>query len=248
MDIDIEDNIFYDEVMNKLNTLENSLYLAKDGTKDIEIINEIFRSIHTVKGVCDLLGFMDIVKLTHKTEDLLDEIRSKKIDFTPAIYYIMIELKGFISALVTDELRGRPMSPEKRSLFDSFLSDITAHLPSSVLVMESDKENIQTLENISKNKSYKIISDASYKESQILNLIEQNNVKIVICDISFENEKKEELLKKIYQYDQNIFIVLSVETLTDNLKVVAKSVHAKAWIKKPFNALEFETLIDKILK
>ena len=72
----MDENIFYDEFMNKLQCMENALLDVPSGTYDID---EIFRSVHTIKGTADLLGMTDVVNITHKAENLLEDIRSGKL-------------------------------------------------------------------------------------------------------------------------------------------------------------------------
>lgn len=248
MDFGIEDNIFYDEVMNKLRQLEESLYSAKDGTQDKEVINDIFRSIHTVKGVCDLLGFFNIVKLAHKAEDLLDDIRSGKINFTPDIYYVLIELKGFISSLVTDELRGRMMSLEKRAIFDSFLKDIKALCHDHILILKKENKDMELFKELENNSKYETISrDPSNKN--ILEVLESKNIKLIIWDIDKYEPSTIELLKDLKQnkHYQNIDIILCPANADEQLKNTGIEIKAKAWIKKPFEKKQLDELITKIL-
>ena len=247
MDIEIEENIFYDEVMNKLQSLENSLYLAKDGTEDKEIINEIFRSLHTVKGVCDLLGFYDIVKLTHKSEDLLDEIRNNKIEFSPSIYFVLMELKGFVSTLVTDALRGREMDHTKRSMFDSFMEDLSTHLSKSILIWENDPACVKFFNEVAKESQFNIIAKESHEE--IFQLLNNNNVQIIVYNILFDNEESMELIKqiKLNSKFKKVSVILSVSEVHENLKIIGKEVGATAWIKKPIDKDHFNTLIEKVL-
>ncbi len=247
MDFDIEENIFYDEVMNKLLSIEDALYLAKDGTEDKEIINEIFRSFHTVKGVSDLLGFIDVVKLTHKAEDLLDEIRNNNIRFGPRIYFTLMELKGFISTLVTDSLRGREMSIEKRELFDSFIEEIDSHLSHTILLLENDPEKISFLNELPEKSKFTLISKTDHEK--IFNLLGINNVKLIFCDIEEDEESTIELINTIKQNSRykKVPIVLSVSKVDENLKTTGKRTGATAWIKKPYDKEKFRSLVKQLL-
>ena len=44
--------------------------------KILAIVNEIFRSAHTLKGMSATMGYEDIADLTHKMENVLDAIRN----------------------------------------------------------------------------------------------------------------------------------------------------------------------------
>jgi len=106
--MEIEQNIFFDEFKNKLISLENSLIDVKNSNYDYQQddISEIFRSIHTIKGTADLLGMFDVVSLTHKAEDLLQYIRDDKIRMDSEICKLYLELKNFITLVVDNVSQG----------------------------------------------------------------------------------------------------------------------------------------------
>ncbi len=68
--------IFITESKEHLNCLNNALLLLEADTSNNEALNEIFRSMHTMKGMAKSLGFDKIGMLTHDCEYLLDDIRN----------------------------------------------------------------------------------------------------------------------------------------------------------------------------
>ena len=44
-----------------------------------ELVNKIFREVHSLKGLAGMLGFTDISELSHSLEDMLDRLRMGKI-------------------------------------------------------------------------------------------------------------------------------------------------------------------------
>ncbi len=59
---------------------ENLLILENDPDNE-EAIACIFRAFHTIKGTTSFLGLTPISELAHKAENLLDEVRKKRLDF-----------------------------------------------------------------------------------------------------------------------------------------------------------------------
>jgi len=49
-------NIFYDEFMSKLESMEDVLISIDVENSDMKKLNELFRAIHTIKGTADILG------------------------------------------------------------------------------------------------------------------------------------------------------------------------------------------------
>ena len=79
MPIDCEDQEllegFLAETTELLEKLDDDLIALEKASDDPELMNRIFRSIHTVKGASSFLGFDLLVRVTHKTEDVLNRLR-----------------------------------------------------------------------------------------------------------------------------------------------------------------------------
>lgn len=80
----VESNDHLDDVESKILELEKN-------PEDVDLINSIFRPIHSMKGSAGFLGLQDIGKVSHELETLLDEARKMKIKITPEIVEILYE-------------------------------------------------------------------------------------------------------------------------------------------------------------
>ncbi|WP_462270848.1 chemotaxis protein CheA [Desulfobacter sp.] len=67
---------FISEAEENLNTIEVSLIELEHDPENTDIIDDIFRPFHTIKGVSGFLSLTKINKLAHATENLLDSARS----------------------------------------------------------------------------------------------------------------------------------------------------------------------------
>ncbi|MEA1967034.1 MAG: chemotaxis protein CheA, partial [Thermodesulfobacteriota bacterium] len=67
---------FVSESQENLDTIEVNLIELEQDPFDIDIINNIFRPFHTIKGVSGFLSLTKINKLAHTTENLLDSARN----------------------------------------------------------------------------------------------------------------------------------------------------------------------------
>ena len=70
---------FNADVEELLESLDLSLIDLEQSPEDTELINTVFRAAHTIKGTSGMFGFSRIVELTHKLENLFDEIRKENI-------------------------------------------------------------------------------------------------------------------------------------------------------------------------
>ena len=66
---------FITETGEHLEGTERNLLQLKQQPDDADVLNEIFRSIHTIKGSSEYLGMERIAELSHKLESLLDLLR-----------------------------------------------------------------------------------------------------------------------------------------------------------------------------
>ncbi|MBN9481179.1 MAG: chemotaxis protein CheA [Bordetella sp.] len=67
---------FFQECEELLADLESNLLTLESGSTDIEVINAVFRAVHSVKGGAGAFGLEDLVRFAHVFETLMDELRS----------------------------------------------------------------------------------------------------------------------------------------------------------------------------
>ena len=76
--------IFFEEADEHLSAVEGLLLALDPAAPDAEALNGIFRAVHSIKGSAGMLGFPEIVTLTHVFENLLDILRKKERAVTRA--------------------------------------------------------------------------------------------------------------------------------------------------------------------
>ena len=84
-------DFFLVEASEHLQTLNDGLLSLEENSEDLSVVDEIFRSAHTIKGSAAMLGFQVISKLAHKMEDLLGKIRSRDIELTESITDLLLQ-------------------------------------------------------------------------------------------------------------------------------------------------------------
>ncbi len=75
---------FLDETDDNVQRLDDYLLALEKNMVDMDVINEIFRAAHTLKGMAGTMGFTNMMGLTHAMEDRLDAARKGTRPLTEA--------------------------------------------------------------------------------------------------------------------------------------------------------------------
>ncbi len=87
---------FAAETRENLVEVEQSLVKLEENPSDLNLIGVIFRAVHTVKGTCGFFGLKALEKVTHTGENLLSALRDGRIQLTPPIATVLLELVDVI--------------------------------------------------------------------------------------------------------------------------------------------------------
>jgi len=85
-----------------LDEMESALLELDLSANNSELLDTIFRAMHTIKGAAQFVGLDKVASLSHVVEDLLDLLREGKKQVTPEIVDVLIQTKDRISSLVVD--------------------------------------------------------------------------------------------------------------------------------------------------
>jgi two-component system chemotaxis sensor kinase CheA len=100
------DNIidsFVEEVGELLLQLEDDLIGLEKNPGNKEIINNIFRVMHTLKGSSGMVGYKNIQDLTHEFEGAYEQIREGKVAITTDIINLTLKGKDLILSMLKGE-------------------------------------------------------------------------------------------------------------------------------------------------
>ena len=93
-DFIVESSELIENVIQDIVTIEEN--------RDDEVINGIFRAVHTVKGTSSFLGFNKLSSLAHKAEDLLGMVRKGEIKIDKEIADVLLEALDLMRSMIED--------------------------------------------------------------------------------------------------------------------------------------------------
>jgi len=93
---------FTSEAEELLDTLSRDLVEFEAQGKNVrpEVVNKIFREVHSLKGLAGMLGFVEIAELSHNLEDMLDKLRMGKIPIQKDLIDLLYDSVDGLNRLV----------------------------------------------------------------------------------------------------------------------------------------------------
>lgn len=107
--------LFFEETDEHLATVESLLLHLDPTAPNAEALNGIFRAVHSIKGSAGMLGFAEIVSLTHVFENLLDLLRKSERELTRADVDAMLRAGDVVKSLVSCRRGTLPHAPDARA-------------------------------------------------------------------------------------------------------------------------------------
>jgi two-component system chemotaxis sensor kinase CheA len=95
-------SMFLEESSDNLQLLNESLLILENNSEDMEILNQIFRVAHTIKGMAATMGYTKMAELTHKMEDVLSKFREGELKVTHEVVTVLFNCLDVLESMVSD--------------------------------------------------------------------------------------------------------------------------------------------------
>ncbi|WP_435163201.1 chemotaxis protein CheW [Paenibacillus glycanilyticus] len=106
MDMNAYLSMFIDESNDHLQALNENLLRLESEPEDLSIVQSIFRSAHTLKGMSATMGYEDLASLTHEMENVLDLVRNSKLKMDEFIFDTLFKGLDALESMVQDIVGG----------------------------------------------------------------------------------------------------------------------------------------------
>ncbi len=104
---------FYEEATEHLDQAQFTLLELEYDSRNKELINNVFRNFHTIKGSSAFLGLKNIEDVSHGMEDLLAMVRDEKIllskELIDVIFFGMELLRNILDVLIANEFKSNSL-------------------------------------------------------------------------------------------------------------------------------------------
>jgi two-component system, chemotaxis family, sensor kinase CheA len=149
MEIDPGLQAFKDESHELLGSVEDILLQLEADPDNNDLVNELFRAVHTIKGASGLFGFDDVVNFTHQAESVMGRLRDSEIELSDTLTTLFLESRDHILLLVEDALNGSHGLSEEDKAKGNKLHDELGQFLNNQETQESNTDEVETVsENV----------------------------------------------------------------------------------------------------
>ncbi|MBE9058485.1 response regulator [Sphaerospermopsis sp. LEGE 08334] len=91
---------FIEEARDHLNTIEQGLLNLQETLNDPEMINEVFRAAHSIKGGAAMLGLTSIQHTSHRLEDSFKVLKEQRVEIDQKLESLFLSISDTLKALL----------------------------------------------------------------------------------------------------------------------------------------------------
>jgi two-component system chemotaxis sensor kinase CheA len=121
---------FISEAGEQTEAIEALLLELEEQPDNRELLDNLFRCAHTVKGSAGIFGLNKVVEFTHHVETLLDKLRDGEIHLTPAISTLLLQCNDQIKFLVDTAAHDEADTPDQKDLRADLVIQLRAYTDS----------------------------------------------------------------------------------------------------------------------
>ncbi|HEY1264311.1 MAG TPA: chemotaxis protein CheA [Terriglobales bacterium] len=89
-----------------LQRMDQDMVTLEAAPSDADLLNRIFRALHTIKGTSGFLGYEPVVRLSHRAEDVLNRLRKGEIHLTRRMMDALLAARDYLGQMLADIRQG----------------------------------------------------------------------------------------------------------------------------------------------
>ena len=114
---------FFEECEELLEAMDEGLTAIEGGDHDPEVVNAVFRAVHSIKGGAGAFGLDELVAFAHKFETVFDEVRSSKLELDTKLIQLLLRCSDHLADLVTVSRDGGSVDEEHNDVLIAGLEE-----------------------------------------------------------------------------------------------------------------------------
>ncbi|URJ52360.1 chemotaxis protein CheA [Paenibacillus polymyxa] len=187
MDMNQYLNMFIDESNDHLQSLNEKMLQLESNPTDLGIVQVIFRSAHTLKGMAATMGFEDLASLTHQMENVLDLVRNNKLAMHEFIFDTLFKGLDALESMVQHITEGGDGKADVSSIVSSLQSIVSGDFQKSGTNAATEESPSK---KVDKNDSAGLVLDQFQYSVLEQSISEGHRVHYIQVTISSESQLK----------------------------------------------------------
>jgi two-component system chemotaxis sensor kinase CheA len=145
-----------------LQRMDQDMVTLEATPNDAELLNRIFRALHTIKGTSGFLNFEPVVRLSHRAEDVLNALRRGEVQLTKRMMDALLAARDHLGRMLSDIREGGL----KQYSIDSLLNELES-------VQKPGEVPEQRADNPADQSATKTAAEESAPPSQVASPVDQ---------------------------------------------------------------------------
>ena len=131
--------VYLEEARELLAELEEAVLELEDDAGNSELINRVFRAMHTIKGSGAMFGFDTVAAFTHHVESVLDQARNGTIPVTKEMTGLILAARDEIGQLLFAEDKGCEREENRKEVIKALQELMAKESESDLQKVERDQ-------------------------------------------------------------------------------------------------------------
>jgi len=153
MQEDTSRQAYLEEAHDLLVELESALLELEERPEDHDLVDRVFRAMHTIKGSGAMFGFDDVAHFTHDVETVFDQVRNGLIPLTKELLNLTLACRDRVQDILFGEGCGRDADPAQSA---GLLERMRAFLPEAETAEEAQPKAATVLDAAETGNAFRI--------------------------------------------------------------------------------------------
>lgn len=192
MDVSQYLEIFIDESGEHLQTLSDCIMELENEPDNKDVINEIFRAAHSLKGMAGTMGFKRMQHVTHDMENVFQEVRGEKIPVDSQMIDLLFKcldaIEGYLDNIKASSDEGEEDNEVIIKELNSFIEKANGKQPEEAAAPQAAQEEAASAENTEEGQKKYLQVELSDKERERLAAAKDSGLHIYGMTIVVQKE------------------------------------------------------------
>jgi two-component system chemotaxis sensor kinase CheA len=173
MSLESAKHTFAQEADELLVAMEDALLSLEENMQDEELLHQVFRAMHTIKGTAGVFGYDPIVTFTHAVESVMDDVRSGSREMDASLIAVLLDCRDHCAGLVEAVLAAADLAeidPDLLKRGDSLVARLSKNVggtlqPAGSRGLDAATAEVEKLQGKNGDDDYWIIALKFYRDA-----------------------------------------------------------------------------------